>query len=70
KPKNIDSFLFPGLYHVAALQNNPLKIWDSYRQRFMHSRPIILFATGDTPAMAYMNGLVGHSGAHGCRLFC
>ncbi|EJF61368.1 hypothetical protein DICSQDRAFT_60547 [Dichomitus squalens LYAD-421 SS1] len=66
KPKNVDSFLFPGLYHVAALQNSPLQI----SSRMMHSRPIILFATGDTPAMAYINGLVGHSGQHGCRLFC
>ncbi|EJF65166.1 hypothetical protein DICSQDRAFT_50857, partial [Dichomitus squalens LYAD-421 SS1] len=70
KPKIVDSFLFPGLYHVAALQNTPLKIWDSHAQKIRHSRPIIFFATGDTPAMAYINGLVGHSGAHGCRLFC
>ncbi|RDX43648.1 hypothetical protein OH76DRAFT_1327701, partial [Lentinus brumalis] len=28
KPKNIDSFLFPSLYHLAALQREGLLIWD------------------------------------------
>ncbi|RDX43647.1 hypothetical protein OH76DRAFT_1331159, partial [Lentinus brumalis] len=30
----------------------------------------LLLATADSPGMAYLNGLVGHNGAHGCRLFC
>ncbi|OSD03934.1 hypothetical protein PYCCODRAFT_1444119 [Trametes coccinea BRFM310] len=29
KPKNIESFIFPGLYHIAALQREGLKIWDA-----------------------------------------
>ncbi|KIK76480.1 hypothetical protein PAXRUDRAFT_18180 [Paxillus rubicundulus Ve08.2h10] len=29
KPKNIDSFLFPGFHHVAALQHEGLPIWDA-----------------------------------------
>ncbi|OJT12484.1 hypothetical protein TRAPUB_10961 [Trametes pubescens] len=33
KLKNVDSFLFPGLYHVAALQRNSLKIWDAAREQ-------------------------------------
>ncbi|CAK5279303.1 unnamed protein product [Mycena citricolor] len=33
KPKNMDSFLFPGLHHIAALQNEAerLKVWDALR---------------------------------------
>ncbi|KAI0695490.1 hypothetical protein C8T65DRAFT_710796 [Cerioporus squamosus] len=49
-PKNIESFLFPGLTHG-------LRIWDADHQP-------------DSPAMAYLNGLVGHHGACGCRVYC
>ncbi|KAH9858375.1 hypothetical protein C2E23DRAFT_689005, partial [Lenzites betulinus] len=34
------------------------------------TRPVIIFATADSPAMAYLNGLVGHHGAQGCQLYC
>lgn len=27
KPKNIDSFLFPGMHHLAAIQREGLAIW-------------------------------------------
>ena len=30
-PKNLDSFLFPGLSHVSAIQKEGLKIWDAYK---------------------------------------
>ncbi|OSD02895.1 hypothetical protein PYCCODRAFT_1444946 [Trametes coccinea BRFM310] len=70
KPKNIESFIFPGLYHIAALQREGLKIWDAFRERLFISRPIIIFATADGPGMSCINGLVGHSGAQGCRLYC
>ncbi|CDO77865.1 hypothetical protein BN946_scf184612.g2 [Trametes cinnabarina] len=70
KPKNLESFLFPGLYHIAALQREGLKIWDAAEERLFTSFPIIIFATADSPAMAYLNGLVGHHGAQGCRLYC
>ena len=29
KPQNVDSFLFPGLHHLSALQREGLAIWDS-----------------------------------------
>ncbi|PIL24852.1 hypothetical protein GSI_12738 [Ganoderma sinense ZZ0214-1] len=70
KPRNIDSFLFPGLYHLAALQTEGLRIWDSVQRRTFRARVFLLFATADSPAMAYLNGLVGHNGALGCRLCC
>ncbi|OBZ66066.1 hypothetical protein A0H81_13935 [Grifola frondosa] len=68
--KNLDSFLFTGLYHLAALQREGLRIWDASVNTLFTSNPFLAMATADGPAMAYMNGLVGHHGAYGCRLYC
>ncbi|OJT06314.1 hypothetical protein TRAPUB_2832 [Trametes pubescens] len=72
KPKNVDSFLFPGLHHVSALQREPngLRIWNAFRKCEICSRIYVLLATADGPGMTYLNGLVGHQGCHGCRLYC
>jgi hypothetical protein len=70
KPKHPDSFLFPGLHHLAALQKEGLVIWDAAENREFKSHPYLLLATADGPGMTYLNGLVGHSGAYGCRLYC
>ncbi|CDO72543.1 hypothetical protein BN946_scf184983.g26 [Trametes cinnabarina] len=70
KPKNVDSFIFPSLYHLAALQCEGLAIWDAAENRLFRSYLFLLLVTADGPAMAYLNGLVGHQGAHGCRLYC
>ncbi|KIM71551.1 hypothetical protein PILCRDRAFT_804895 [Piloderma croceum F 1598] len=39
KPKNVDSYLFPGLHHLAALQREGLKIWDAHEDRVFTSHP-------------------------------
>jgi len=70
KPKNIDSFLFPGLEHVSALQKEGLSIWDASVKQQFSSKPFVVMATADGPGMAYLNGLVGHTGVIGCRLYC
>ena len=70
KPKNIDSFFFPGLHHLSALQKEGLRIWDSVLDEIFISQIHLTFATADAPAMPYLNGLVGHHGRLGCRLFC
>ncbi|KAJ3553191.1 hypothetical protein NP233_g12702 [Leucocoprinus birnbaumii] len=70
KPKHLDSFLFPSLYHIAALQNEGLKIWDASMSQFRLARPVVYLATADAPGMVYLSGLVGHSGARGCRNYC
>jgi hypothetical protein len=70
KPKHPDSFLFPGLHHLVALQKEGLMIWDASGDRVFRSFPYLLLATADGPGMTYLNGLVGHSGAYGCRLYC
>ncbi|KAL1937343.1 hypothetical protein VTO73DRAFT_13804 [Trametes versicolor] len=69
KPKNVDSFLIPALSHLSALQNDGLQIWDAQQRQF-RSDPYLLLATADGPGMAYLNGMVGHQGARGCRLYC
>ncbi|KJA24703.1 hypothetical protein HYPSUDRAFT_135758 [Hypholoma sublateritium FD-334 SS-4] len=70
KPKNIDSFLFPGLHHVCAMQREGLQIWDASVDRLFVSQLFLALNTADGPAMAYLNGLVGHHGKFGCRLYC
>ena len=70
KPKHPDSFLFPGLYHLAALQKEGLMIWDAAEDRIFKSYPYLLLVIADGPGMTYLNGLVGHLGAYGCRLYC
>ncbi|KIK76385.1 hypothetical protein PAXRUDRAFT_18260 [Paxillus rubicundulus Ve08.2h10] len=58
KPKNLDSFLFPGFYHLAALQKEGLKIWDASRNTIYISHPFLALGTADGPGLAYLNGLV------------
>lgn len=71
KPGDLDSFLFPSLYHVAALQREGLKINDAFLNSVIpRARPLILFGTADSPGSAAMSGLVGHGGRYGCRLYC
>ncbi|KAF9646246.1 hypothetical protein BDM02DRAFT_3130490 [Thelephora ganbajun] len=70
KPKNLDSFLFPGLAHVSALQKEGLRIWDGYNLIAAISLLFLLLALADTVAMAELSGSVGHHGKKGCRLLC
>ncbi len=45
-------------------------IWHGAEQRLFRSNVFLYLATADSPAMAYLNGLVGHNGAHGCCIYC
>ena len=68
---DIDSFLFPSLYHVAALQREGLHIYDAHLDVVIpRATPIILFGTADSLGSASMSGMVGHSGRYGCHLYC
>ena len=69
-PKNIDSFLFPGLGHLAALQRETLAIWDSALQHTIHSRIFLALITADGPGMMHITGFVGYYSKHGYRLYC
>jgi hypothetical protein len=70
KPKNLDSFLFPGLHHLAALQNEGLTIWDASSTTTFRSYPYLMFITADGPGLVHLNGTVGHSGKNRCRMYC
>jgi hypothetical protein len=70
KPRDIDSYLFPSLYHVAAIQREGLKIFDASRLEILRSIPIIIIASADSPGSTSMSGFVGHSGKQGCRVYC
>ena len=58
-PKNLESFFFPGLAHVSALQREGLHIWDSYHQRRAISFLFLLLVLADSVAMAQISGSVG-----------
>ncbi|KAG6914498.1 hypothetical protein DXG01_016921 [Tephrocybe rancida] len=71
KIKIIESCLFPSLHHIAAVNKaGGLPVWDASRQLLVKSKLYTVLATADGPRMVYLNGLVGHSGKMGCRLWC
>jgi len=69
-PKNLDSFLFPGLQHLVGLQKEGLQIWDVALQREVNSKVFLALITADGPGMMHITGMVGYHGKHGCRLYC
>lgn len=58
------------MHHLAALQNEGLRIWDAWRDIVFISNPFLIFVTADGPGLVYFDGMVGHSGKSGCRLYC
>ncbi|KIO11149.1 hypothetical protein M404DRAFT_128014 [Pisolithus tinctorius Marx 270] len=70
KPKNVDSFLFPGLHHLTTLQNECLHIWDTSQNVTFLSDLYLICVTANGPGLVYFNGMVGHSGHNGCHLYC
>lgn len=71
KPWDLNSFLFPCLYHIAALQREGLNVYDaSLGTVVTRTIPSIIMATADSLGSAAMTGMVGHSGKYGCRLYC
>ena len=70
KPKNVDSFLFLGFHHLAAIQREGLSMWDPLTDACYISNLYLLFTTTDGPGLVYWDGMVGHSGKNGCRVYC
>ena len=54
KPKNGDSYLYPSLHHVAAIQKEGLKIWDAQRDVVFISHIYLALTTADGPGMTYL----------------
>ncbi|KAI0054811.1 hypothetical protein BV25DRAFT_1873269 [Artomyces pyxidatus] len=70
KPKVLDSFFFRGAQHVVALGKEGVKTWDASQNKMIIDRPFVAFGAADTPAMALLDGMVGHSGRFGCHFYC
>jgi hypothetical protein len=71
KPDSIEPFLFPGLYHISALQREGFKYYDAYRNLVViDSKLLLAILSADGPAMATVSATVGHSGKYGCRAHC
>jgi hypothetical protein len=58
------------MHHLAAIQNEGLTIWDASSDITFISDIHLLFTTTDGPGRVYWDGMVGHSGRHGCRMYC
>lgn len=69
-PEHLESFIFPGLAHVSALQKEGLRLYDSYTRTFQISLFVLFLVLADAVAMAKLTGSVGHHGRKGCRLLC
>lgn len=71
KPEDTDSFLFPGLHHVAALHNEGgLKIWKASTNEVVTSDPFLAQLTADRVGLPAINGMAGHTATYGCRTNC
>lgn len=62
--------ILSGLYHLCTLQKEGLSVWNPVLKRVFQDNPFLALAGADGPGIAYLNGLVGHHGAFGCRLYC
>ena len=69
-PGDLDSFLYPGLAHISALQREGLCVWDAYTQELSTSYPFLFSALADSLGMGHLSGSVGHHGRLGCRMLC
>ena len=70
KPRNTDSYLYISLHHLAALMKEGLLVWDAVTHSIIRSHPFLAIVAADGPGMTSINGLVGHSGFLGCRVYC
>ena len=71
KPGDLDSFLFPSLCHVTALQCEGLQVYNTSTHALTpRSILCVVFGTADSLGSAAMLGMVGHGGRLGCCLYC
>ncbi|KZV59104.1 hypothetical protein PENSPDRAFT_760503 [Peniophora sp. CONT] len=70
KPKNTDSFNYPGFRSVAAMCKDGIEIWDARTEETHTSRPYVFIAGADAVAAPEAAGFVPHHGRMGCRRRC
>ncbi len=70
KPKITDSYLYPGLHHLSALQHENdgagLCMWNAATSRIIESWIILALSTADAVGITELDRCVGHHGARGC----
>jgi hypothetical protein len=62
--------MYWSLQHLAALQKDGVQIWDASKEAIITSYPFFALGTADGPGLTHLNGLVGHMGKNGCRMYC
>lgn len=70
QPKNLNSFVYMEIHHVAALMKEGLIVWDTKKDETIVKNLYIALLTTDGPGMVELNGSVGHKEVQGCRLHC
>jgi hypothetical protein len=45
-------------------------MWDASKDKNITSNPFFALGTADGPGLTHLNGLVGHMGKNGCRIYC
>ena len=70
QPKNYDSFSYPSVHHLSALQREGFYVWDAYDQTIHLSRPFFAIGAADGPGLVHLSGRVGHQGYYSCRTYC
>ncbi|THG96098.1 hypothetical protein EW026_g5670 [Hermanssonia centrifuga] len=60
KPKNLDSFLYRGFHHIAALMKEGLVVWDGALKEKFSSDIDLAFVTADGPGIAYDTTTLQH----------
>ena len=69
KSWDIDSFMFPSLYHITTLQHEGLRIYNVSLNAMVQSHPLVILGMADSPGSAFMSGMVSHSDCVGCHLY-
>jgi len=70
KPTFVESFLYPGLHHLSALQWKGLHVWDAAQDHVFDSQLYFFLGCGDGPGLTTLSNCVGHSGKCGCCMLC
>jgi len=70
KLKIINSFLFPGLHHLSAVQWEGLHIWDASQGREFISQLFLFLACADGPGLLTLSNFIGHQGKNDFWMLC
>lgn len=67
KSDNVESFLLSTFWHISALQQEGLTVYNGCWKCLLDSCPFFAFGTANTVTLPILNGMVGHHSNNGCR---